>query len=145
MKTNGKNGRNQAEVWPIVAGAFLCASVIAAVAGYCVAATAPQDCGSAGGWHPGRTSVQCPMGEGVYATFYNGVLDDPVTIYRPTTSWTEEYGVWKDKPGPLQTSGSHIYSVSNCVQIIEDTTIFWVGCCGYVPDDASGDCPAPHG
>ena len=145
MKTNRTNGRKQAGRVAYVAGGFLCAGVVAAVAGYCVAAVDPIYCDSAGGWHEGRTSVQCDMGGGVYVTFYNGVYDDPVDIYTPMTTMLAEEGVMNDKRGPVQTSGSHIYSVSNCVQIIEDTTIVWGGCRGYVPDDDSGVCPTPNG
>lgn len=142
MKTNRTNERKQAGRVAYVAGAFLSVGVIAAVAGYCVAEDEPEYCGSAGGWRPGRTSVTCDMGGGVSMTLYNGVLDDPVDIYTPVTTWLADEGVNGDKRGPLQTSGSHIYSVTNCVQIIQDTTIFWVGCDGKVPDDASGACPS---
>jgi hypothetical protein len=81
----------------------------------------------------------------VSVTFYNGVYDDPVTIYRPCVMYNADVGVWADKLGPLQTSGCQIYSVSNCVQIIEHGTIYWMGCYGRVPDDDSGDCPESHG
>jgi hypothetical protein len=145
MKTNRTSRRNRAGRVAYIAGAFLCASVIAAVAGYCVAAAAPEYCGSVGGWRPGRTSVFCDLGGGVLVEFYNGVKDDPVTIYRPTVTYTADSGYWNDKVGPLQTSGSHIYSVANCVQTIEDVPIVWVGCSGRVPDEDSGDCPTPHG
>jgi hypothetical protein len=84
------------------------------------------------------------MGGGVSITFYNGVLDDPVDIYAPWTTWLAEEGVWKDKRGPQQTSGSHIYSVKDCVQTIEDVSITWF-CNGWVPDEDSGVCPTPQG
>ena len=122
-----------------VVGAFLCGGVIAAVAGYCVDAVTPTVCHSQGGWEPGRTSVQCSFG-GVPITFYNGILEDYVTIYTPKVTYQADYGVNEAKVGPIQTSLGHVYSVTNCVQTITDITWYWYGCCNYVPDDDSGDC-----
>lgn len=139
MKTTKKSNKRCSRLLTCAVGTLICCNLIA---GYCVIPSAPLLCGHIGGRLPGRTSVFCDFG-GVRTEFYNGVYEDPVDIYTPMVRSDGDTGAMGEKLGPLQTSGSHIYSVEDCIQSVQPAIVLWVGCSGWVPND--DPCPPPAG
>ena len=114
----------------------------AAETGYCIIPDDPVLCGVLQeGWDPQvpHTQVICSFG-GVSITFHNGLWVEAATIYRPTTKADGPSGSMTPMPGPVQTSMSYVYSVSDCVQSVEPAVIYWTGCRGSIPDDQK-PCP----